>query len=363
MAPKKDETTPVEAAAAAAREAEDLDLFEEMAGLGSGATIRVCREPNNDFLDTIPPTAVEVENLKDMFGGGSYTLRARRDGKFIKGISLVRVRIAGAPKPGSPGQPLPGELTPTPLATAHPPGSVEARLDDIEAAVRGQSPDSSAAMLTMMSSLLVPVLTTALQRQPENSAVEILELARKLAKDQREAANQGRSDESDPIRDLGLPLLEVISKGLPAATPPVAALPPGPPEPENDAPQPLTPRELAARIAKWCEPYERRDSDPELRAECFLDDMRDSPLLGPCLDLIKLPDVLDLWAVAAPRVAEKREWYASFVDELRSLTRLDAPDPDADDTARDPGHEVHAPDDGKADPAREQDAGDPGAGA
>jgi hypothetical protein len=356
---------PVEATAVDAQQAEDLELFQQLAELGSGATIQVYREPGRDFLDAIPPEAVEVENLKALFGGGSYSLRARRDGTWIKGISMVRVRIAGAPKPGSPGQPLPGELTPTPLATVHPPGTVEARLVDIEALLRNRENGGSGAtaMVTMMSTLLVPVLTTALQRQPENSAVEILELARKLAKDQREAANLGRADESDPIRDLGLPLLEVITKGLPAATPAPTPAPPAlnPGAPGNDTAEALTPVQIAARIAKWCEPYERRDSDPALRAECFLDDMRDSPLLGPCLDLIELPDVLDLWAVAAPRVAEKREWYASFVDELRRLTAGDAQDPDTDDTARDPGHEVHAPDDGEAGAAREQDAGDSGA--
>ena len=359
----KEKKAPVEVTAVEAQQAEDLELFEQLASLGSGAIIQVYREPNRDFLDTIPPEAVEVENLKSLFGGGSYSLRARRDGKFIKGVSLVRVRIAGAPKPGSPGQPLPGEITPTPLATAHPPGTVEARLFEVEAALRSRESggDGSAAMVTMMSTLLVPVLTTALQRQPENSAVEILELARKLAKDQREAANVGRAEESDPIRDLGLPLLEVISKGLPAATPALPALPPGPPA--NDAPKGLAPAELGARIAKWCEPYERRDSDPALRAECFLDDMRDSPLLGGCLELIRLPNVIDLWATGAPRVAENKEWYALFVDELRRLTAEGVEDPDADDPDRDPRHEVHAPDDGEAGAAREQDAGDPGAGA
>lgn len=357
MARKK---TPVEVTAVSSKDAEDLALFEQLSTLGSGATIQVYREPARDFLDTIPPEACEVENLKEMFGGGSYSLRARRDGTWIKGISMVRLRIAGEPRPGSPGQPLPGEVTPTPLATAHLPGTVEARLADVEASVRGRAgPDNSAVQ--MMTTLLVPVLTTALQRQPENSAVEILELARKLAKDQREAANLGKADESDPIRDLGIPLLEVIQKGLPTPTPPLAALPPG--APENDAPKAPTATELAARIAKWCEAYERRDSDPALRAECFLDDMRDSPLLGGCLDLVHLPNVLDLWAAVAPRVAEKKEWYASFVDELRRLTVEELEDPDADDSGGDPGHEVHAPDDGETGEAREQDAGDLGASA
>lgn len=354
MTAKKGPQTAIEAAV----EADDLGLFEQLRELGDGATVQVYREPNREFLETVQPDSVELDSLKAMFGGGSYSLRARRDGTWIKGISMVRVRIAGVPKPGSPGQPLPGELNPTASAPpplppgAYPPGSVEALRQEFEAykSAHGAQSETS-AMMSMMSTLLVPVLTTALERQPENSAVEILELARKLAKDQRDAATDGRPD-SDPIRDLGIPLLDVIQKGLPVPEKPRAALPPGEPAP----PPSLT--DLAGRIAGWCEPLERRGADPAMRAWCFLEDMEGSPLFEPTMELIRLPNVLDLWATVAPRVADKREWYAAFIDELRRLTD----DPDADDSERDAGHAGDAQVNGETGAQGEQDARDLGAG-
>lgn len=344
-------------------EADDLDLYEQLRELGGGATIQVYREPNREFLDVVQPDAVEVDQLKDMFGGGSYSLRARRDGTWIKGISMVRVRIAGAPKPGSPGQPIPGETTPTPSPAAPAPRpaatTVEGRLAELEATLynnREARPSGEASALQMMTTLLVPVLTTALQRQPENSAVEILELARKLAKDQREAAN-ANLPESDVVRDLGIPLLNVIQRGLPSATPPAGLLP-GPPAEPEETPTALTAPELAGRIAAWCEPLERRDADPTLRAWCFLEDMKDSPLLEGTLALIRLPDVMELWAHVAPRVAENREWYASFIGELRRLTD----DPDTDDPEGDAGDVQDPQGNGESVAARQPDAGNLGAG-
>lgn len=351
MATKKD-------GVGAAVEAQDLDLMEQLGELGTGTTIQVYREPGRQFLEAVEPDAIAPENLKLLYGGGSYSLRARRDGTWVKGVATVRVQIAGDPRPGSPGQPV----NDAPAAQAHylgvppPPGTLDALRYEFEAYKHGQGASSeSSTMLTMMTTLLVPVLTTALQRQPENSAVEILELARKLAKDQREAASNG--PDSDPIRDLGIPLLDVIQRGLPApgAAPARPALPPGP-STEKAAEQ-LAPHELAGRIAAWCEPLERRGADPTMRAWCFLEDMQDSPLLEPTLDLIRMPNVLDLWAATAPRVGEQKEWYASFVDELRRLTE----DPDADDPEGDAGHEVHTPGNGQVVEGREQDAGDSGA--
>lgn len=347
----------------AAVEDENLELFEQLRELGGGATIQVYREPNREFLETVEPDAVELDSLKAMFGGGSYSLRARRDGTWIKGISMVRVRIAGLPKPGSPGQPLPDELTPAAavlpaVVGAYPPGSVEALRYEFDAYKAAQSSKSeTTGVMSLLTTLLVPVLTTALERQPENSAVEILELARKLAKDQREAA--GTHPESDPIRDLGIPLLNVIQKGLPTPEP-RRALPPGdPPEVTPGPAKTPKPHELAARIAAWCEPLERRNADPAMRAWCFLEDMDGSPLWDPTLKLIRMPGVLDLWATTVPRVAERREWYASFIDELRRLTD----DPDADDSEGDAGDSTDAPGNGQAGAPREQVAGDPGASA
>lgn len=368
---------PAKKPVAAAADADDLELYEQLKELGGGATIQVYREPNREFLDTVQPDSVELENLKEMFGGGSYSLRARRDGTWIKGISMVRVRIAGAPKPGSPGQPLTPDPAPAPVPAGAPyrpmATTVEGRLAELELALtRNAQPSGDSAALTMMTTLLVPVLTAALTRQPENTAGEIFELARKFAKDQRDAAGAYQPPESDPVRDLGIPLLDVIARGLPTAKPPSAALPPGdPPAPEvqelaadtkelpTEAGEPPTMEQLAVRIAGWCEPLERRDADPGMRAWCFLEDMQDSPLLDSCVSLIRLPDVLDRWAKIAPRVGERREWYAAFVDELRRLTD----DPDAEDPERDPRDPVHATANGEAGVEREPNAGDPGAGA
>lgn len=339
-------------AVAEVEEAQDLDLLEQLGELGTGTTIQVYREPGRQFLETVEPDAIAPENLKLLYGGGSYSLRARKDGTWAKGAKMVRVQIAGDPRPGSPGQPPAGSLTPAPVV--HPPGTIEARLATLEGSTAA---DPASAMMQMMTALIVPVLTTALQRQPESSAVEILGIARELAQDQRDAASAAQVSDSDPIRDLGIPLLNVIQQGLPSGQPPPRQLTPGPPEKDEKPPTAL---QLAARIGAWCEPLERRDADPAMRAWCFLEDMEDSPYMAGVLDLIALPDVLDLWAGVSPRVAEKREWYASFVDELRRLTR---PDPDAEDPPRNNGDPDHAPANGEVGPERQPDVGGPGARA
>lgn len=364
-------------AAEKAQEVEDLDLFEQLKTLGEGTTIQVYREPGRDFLDTIPADATEVEHIKSMFGGGSYSLRARRNGTWVKkqdGGGMVRLKIAGVPKPGSPGQPL--VEAPVPGAPVAAPGTVEARLAEIEARAGilpapVAAPDSA---LTVMTQLLVPVLTTALQRQPENSAVEILELARKLAKDQREAGRAGRDDQGDLVRDMGIPLVDFITRGIPKAEErkalPAPVIPDStvaatvPTDAELVTPTPLpTTMELAARIAAWCEPLERRDRDPRLRAEVFLEDLEGTPMMDGVLELIALPTCLELWAGIAPRVAERKEWYAEFIDELRRLTAPETELQDVGDPVGDPGDASDAPANGEASAERVEDAGDSGARA
>ena len=85
------------------QQAEDVDFWEEWGGLGPGKQVAVCREPGRVWLSLITlDEDFGPELVKDRWGGGKYSFRARENGKFIKGFPTQYVEIEGAPKPQLP---------------------------------------------------------------------------------------------------------------------------------------------------------------------------------------------------------------------------------------------------------------------
>jgi hypothetical protein len=183
-----------------------------------------------------------------------------------------------------------------------------------------------------------------MDRPPQSSPTEILDLARKLAKDAREVA-PASDNGFDPIERLGLPLLTEIREmrkieaGKNGASE-VTTNPPGETSPQSETPAvarvPSTMQELAEFVAQWCAPHVARGASPGLRAEVLLEDlaMQNPPLLTQVVNLSRLDDVLEHWAAMVPAVAAAKEWHGEFISEVRRFSDepaegvVDPPDPE-----------------------------------
>ncbi len=307
----------------AAQQTEDLDFWEQWGALGPGKQVAVCREPGRVWLALIPLNEdFGPELVKDRWGGGKYSFRARENGKFIKGFQTQHIEIEGAPKPQLPGV---AESTPEVMELRR----------QIETLTGGEPKPAAVAdnvmvaVVGMMAPVLTAIVTAAMDRPAAASPVEILDLARKLAKDTREAAPDGGGGAFDPIERLGLPLLgeiremrkiEAGKNGDGVATPseqegiapPDAANPP-------TARVPSTMQELAEFVAHWCAPHVARGASPSLRAEVLLEDLaiQNPPLLEQVVNLSRLENVLDHWGKMVPTVAAASEWHGEFITEVR----------------------------------------------
>lgn len=304
------------------QQAEDVDFWEEWGGLGPGKQVAVCREPGRVWLSLITlDEDFGPELVKDRWGGGKYSFRARENGKFIKGFPTQYVEIEGAPK-----HQLPAVVEDTPEIM-----ELRKKLDELTGGVSTPPLATDSVMVAvvgMMAPLLTAIVTQAMDRPPQSSPTDILDLARKLAKDAREVA-PNPDGAFDPIERLGLPLLTEIREmrkieagknGASEAT----ATPATPeavtqPEAAPAARVPSTMQELAEFVAKWCEPHVARGATPGLRAEVLLEDLalQNPPLWTQVVNLSRLENVLDHWATMVPTVAAAREWHGEFISEVR----------------------------------------------
>ncbi len=315
-----------------ASDADDLEFFEQWGSLGPGRQVEVSREPGRVYLSTLPLDAdFSPELIQDRWGGGQFSMRARGNGKFLKGMPTKFLTIEGDPKVAK----LPQIMEDTPEVMA-----LRKKLDELT----GGEPKPAAvadnvmvAVVGMMAPVLTAIVSAAMDRPAQASPVEILDLARKLSKDAREAAPNPGGD-FDPIERLGLPLLTEIREmrkieaGKNGAS--VEAATPEAVEPEPPAARvPSTMQELADFVAHWCAPHVARGASPGLRAECLLEDLtlQNPPLLAQVINLSRLENVLDHWANMVPAVAAAREWHGEFISEVRRFADESAAGVDVDD--------------------------------
>ena len=324
----KPEPTPVEEK----QQEAEVEFWEQWGSLGPGRQVAVCREPGRVWLAIMPLNEdFGPELIKERWGGGKYSFRARENGRFIKGYPTQYIEIEGAPKPQ-----LPQVAEDTPEV-------MELRRKLAE--LTGESPNGNGkpvsdnvmvAVVGMLAPVLTAIVTAAMDRPQPASPVEILDLARKLSKDAREAAPEGGLD---PIRELGLPLLGEIremrkieaSKNGAEVT---EATPEAPePEAKPAARVPSTMQELAEFVAAWCAPHVARGGDPSLRAEVLLEDLalQNPPLLAQVVNLARLDNVLEHWGAMVPAVAAEKEWHGQFISEVRRFADEASEGVDADD--------------------------------
>lgn len=339
MTKTKDPPAPAASELEKVQDAEGVDFWETWGGLGPGKQVAVCREPGRIWLALIPLNDdFGPELVKDRWGGGKYSFRARENGKFMKGYPTQHVEIEGAPIIQ-----LPQVVEDTPEVMA-----LRKKLDELTGTESrpGVATDSvMVAVVGMMAPLLTAIVTQAMDRPAQASPVEILDLARKLSKDARRDAPANDNGMFDPIERLGLPLLTEIREmrkieagknGASEATPPDGAAQEPPPESAANptaARVPSTMQELADFVTHWCAPHVARGGSPALRAECLLEDLalQNPPLLAQVINLANLENVLDHWANMCPAVAAAREWHGEFISEVRSLSDEPAEGLDATD--------------------------------
>lgn len=339
--PEEKKPTPLEEAQAA----DQADFWEEWGALGPGRQVAVCREPGRVWLAMIPLNEdFGPELVKDRWGGGKYSFRARENGKFVMGMPIQHIEIEGAPI-----LQLPAVIEDTPEVM-----ELRKKLEELTGSNGTQQAavgnNVMVAVVGMLAPLLTAIVTQAMDRPQQASPVEILDLARKLSKDAREAAPS--DGVFDPIERLGLPLLTEIREmrkieagkaaatsenGADVATPPASA--DGATNEPTEAANPTTARvpstmqELAEFVAHWCAPHIARGANPALRAEVLLEDLalQNPPLLAQVINLAHLDDVLDHWARMVPTVAASKEWHGAFISEVKRLTEESAEGVDAND--------------------------------
>lgn len=351
------ETKPTAVEEAQAEDA--LEFWEQWGELGPGKQVEVNREPGRIYLAQLPlDEDFGPELIQERWGGGKFSFRARENGRFIKGFPARHITIEGEPKV----QKLPQVIEDTPEV-------MELRKKLAELTGGGAQPAAVAdnvmvAVVGMMAPLLTAIVTQAMDRPPQASPVEILDLARKLSKDARAAAADP-DGAFDPIERLGLPLLTEIREMRKIEAGKVeaskngtqeAGTPEGSTEPEANpvARVPSTMQELAEFMAHWCAPHVARGANPSLRAEVLLEDLalQNPPLLAQVVNLAHLDDVLDHWGKMVPAVAVEKEWHGEFISEVRRLT--EQPAEGSDDTDDPEGGRGDAGDgDGDGTPSKE----------
>ena len=308
---------------------EEVDFWEQWGALGPGKQVAVCREPGRVWLAMIPLNEdFGPELVKDRWGGGKYSFRARENGKFMTGMAIQHIEIEGAPR-----LQLPAVVEDTPEIM-----ELRKKLDELTG--NGSQPETvgnnvMVAVVGMMAPLLTAIVTQAMDRPPQAGPVEMMELYRKLAKDARRDAPNGDGPIMDPVKDLGIPLLHELREmrqldagkknGAVVATPPASAdgATTEPTEAANPTARvPSTMQELAEFVAHWCAPHVARGASPSLRAEVLLEDLaiQNPPLLIQVVNLSRLDDVLEHWAAMVPTVGASKEWHGEFISEVGRLS-------------------------------------------
>lgn len=318
----KTKTEP-KSAAEQATEADDMEFWEQWGQLGPGKQVEISREPGRVYLSTLPLDAdFSPALIQDRWGGGDFSMRARGNGKFLKGHPTKFLSIEGDPRVHK----LPQVVEDTPEVM-----ELRKKLAELTGDKPNPAAVSDNVMVTlvgMMAPVLSAIVTAAMDRPQQSSPLEILDLARKLSKDARAAATNP-DDGFDPIERLGLPLLHEIREmrkieaGKPSQNGANEAGAPEAKEPEATpaARIPSTTQELAEFIAHWCAPHVARGAHPALRAEVLLEDLalQNPPLLAQVVNLAHLDDVLEHWGRMVPAVAAEKEWHGEFISEVRRL--------------------------------------------
>ena len=322
--------TPAEEAA----QAEALNVFEQLQALGDAIQIAIFREPGRKFLELVGPDGLDEGMMRDRYGGGKFSLHTRdMSNRFVKGQPIRFTVIEGAPKMFPPA---PAGTDPVAaVEIAHMRGELEAMKSAPDS--RGNGGGDMLAIVTLLAPAVTAMLENVMSRPAPPDPIAMLDVYRKMVRDDRKEASANAPGESgmDPLLEkLGIPLLGEITKLRKQADGEKGA--DGDPK-QIEAPKPTTLPELAAFMARWCAPHCARGTDPRLRAELFVEELtlQETELLASVVELSRVPDILDHWVKLVPEIGLNREWHGAFIEEIRALA-------DDSDTGR--GEDPRSPD-------------------
>ena len=311
---------------------EELAVLDELSDLGEEFTIEVSRMPGNVFEDRIQSSDLSLDHLKSTFGGGRYTLRPKKNGRFFPGGKTVEVRIAGAAK-----------------------AQGEEKANGAVAPI--SAPTDMGGILSAIATMFAPIMAAAVRPPPpppppppQATIPEMMQMALTFAEFARDSRPEP-SPYGEVLENVAKPLLGIITGPQgpgPATSPTAAASPQGAtpaasPNPAPPAEAPRTAEGMAHAISNWLEPHRKKNQNPALWAEVFLEEVGgdvggDADLLAFGAQAALDPAALDYWAAAVPVVGENREWYGDFLKELRTLLDEIESAPEEADPGGGPGH-------------------------
>jgi hypothetical protein len=211
------------------------------------------------------------------------------------------------------------------------------------------------AIVTLLAPAVTAMLENVMSRPAPPDPIAMLDVYRKMVRDDRKEASANAPGESgmDPLLEkLGIPLLGEITKLRKQAD---GEKSDGDATKQVEAPKPSTLPELAAFMARWCAPHCARGTDASLRAELFVEELtlQETELLASVVELSRVPDILDHWVRLVPEIGLNREWHGTFIETIRAL---------ADESEAGFGEDPGSPDPegGRGDAGDGPSDGDPG---
>lgn len=324
--------TPVEEA----EQAEALNVFEQLQTVGEAIQVAIYREPGRKFLELVGPDGLDEAMMRERYGGGKFSLHTRdMSNRFFKGQPIRFTVIEGRPKEFPP---IPDGTDPVvAVELARLRGELDA-LKSMPEQGHGNGSGSMLAIVTLLAPAVTALFESVMNRPPPPDPIQMLDVYRKMVRDDRKetAAASGDSGMDPLLEKLGIPLLGEVTK-LRKLQETESDQAPKKIEAPKDAPKPSTFPELAQFVARWCATPCARGTDPQLRAELFLEELalQETELYASVVSLARLDDILEHWVKLVPEVGLNREWHGTFINEIRILA----------DEAESPGGEGPRPGD------------------
>lgn len=312
-------------------ETKQFAVLEQLGELTDRHTLLVHRMPGTRYLGRLEVLEFSLDEIKARWGGGRYKIQLQENGRYVPG-SWSEVLIDGPPKSGA----VAGAIGEDDPATSTRVRELEGQIAELRAGASSSPMDQAVQLAAVMSqntaAIMGPLLAALTSDRKGDSASDILELAMKLSEFQGGLKQSDSSGGYESVlREIGLPLVDLIAKGQakPDGGKPVL----NPPQPDAQAlapPAELDPITVGREVAAWLKPHAERNSPPGLWAEVFADTT--SPeVLEAVVSFLANSEAVAVWASIAPEVGANPGWYGSFIAELGDLLR----EPDKDDVLPD----------------------------
>jgi hypothetical protein len=315
-------------------EPSDVSLMNALAEIGGSdveATVSVYRASSEKglkggaWLTSCAASEFSLEMLRDNYGGGTYRIHIKKDGRIVKGGNRL-ITIEEAKKPVAtfvPQQPAPDFMK-----FAEVMQSGFSRLGELIVQMN-QAPrvDSNQMRRDMMADMLTMKEIFGVGHAPQqnngeqaiNMLMKGLELAREITPREGEAGTADIIMEA--LKTFGKPIAEVAMSRAVQAQEPIPALARAREPAENFTPAPA-PEQPQANEETMLKMYAAmladkaaQDSDPAIYAGLVVDNMPEEQLRA----LIDRPDLMQFLGSLSPKLVQYPEWVNEFISVIREM--------------------------------------------